>query len=74
MTPSSPVISASGCTILTGNDEVSLYLREELDTNAALAWWHRHQDQTTFPLLSQAALQHDIRLSTVPLCVHNSGI
>jgi hypothetical protein len=44
MTLSSTFNPASGRTIPTGKDEVSLYLHgsEELDVNAALAWWRQH--------------------------------
>ncbi|KAF8236930.1 hypothetical protein L208DRAFT_1250017 [Tricholoma matsutake] len=60
MTLSSSINPASGCTIPTGKDEVSLYLHgsEELDVNAALAWWHQRQNQAKFPLLLEVALQH----------------
>ncbi|KAF8222573.1 hypothetical protein L208DRAFT_1321749 [Tricholoma matsutake] len=60
MTLSSTFNPASGRTIPTGKDDVSLYLHgsEELDVNAVLAWWHRHQNQAKFPLLFEIALQH----------------
>ncbi|KAF8220969.1 hypothetical protein L208DRAFT_1330794 [Tricholoma matsutake] len=62
MTLSSSINPASGCTIPTGKDEVSLYLHgsEELDLNAALAWWHRCMIlfDSKFPLLLEVALQH----------------
>ncbi|KIJ89612.1 hypothetical protein K443DRAFT_117759 [Laccaria amethystina LaAM-08-1] len=76
MTLFSTINSASGCTIPTVNDEVRLYLHgsEGPDVYAALAWWNRRQNQTKFPLLLEAALQHDIRHSAVPPRLHNSGV
>jgi hypothetical protein len=61
MTLSSSINPASGCTIPTGEGEISSYLHGfgEVGVDTVLAWWHRHVssfERTLYPLCTASKL------------------